>query len=185
MSARGAPLRLFVAAYPPRGLVERLQRERRNLVDRGVRAVPDDQVHLTLQFIGPTPPNTLDDVIETINAASKGVAAFTLRPERLTTLPERGRPRVVVAETNEPPMLLELHRRLAHRLAKSPRPDPSDRYRPHLTLARYRPGNGTPRVERALAAEPFEVGRMWLMRSVLKPSGAEHAKVQEFELQQG
>lgn len=182
MSQRGRELRLFVAVYPPPEVATALQAHRRALLDRGVREVPPGQVHLTLQFIGPTLPGELDRVAESVRASCAGIGPFALRPLRLRTLPARGVPRLIAAETDAPPAVLEVHRRLAHRLARSPRRDSADRFLPHLTLCRFRAGERSDRVDAEIDCAPFEVARVLLMRSILTSAGAEHSALAGFDL---
>ncbi len=182
MTARPRPLRLFVAAYPPSEVVEALQAARRGLFDGGLRIVPAGQIHLTLHFIGPIDPNDLDRTIESVELACNGIAPFELQPLRLATLPPRGHPRVLVAETTCPPALTELHRRLAHRLTRQPRRDPADRFLPHLTLARHPPGRPSQRANESVEMTPFAIRTIALMRSVLHPEGAEHRQLAGVEL---
>ncbi len=173
-------LRLFVAIYPTADAAREMLRALGRLDLPPVatyRATKAEQLHMTVQFIGDTEEPALAEVQESIERSASGLAAFTLAPQRLCMLPERGPPRLVAAVTDAPPPLLELQRRLAHRLARTPRPRTGDRFLPHLTLCRFTGGARAPRLEAALRAPPFEVAQVVLMRSILKPAGAEHAEV--------
>jgi len=171
------PLRLFVAVYPPPELAAAMQAASDAPGLPPHRAVPVEQIHLTLLFIGDTDPKALDRAKESVELAAKGIEAFELTPTRLISLPEKKPPRLIAAETDAPPPLLELHRRLARSLLPSPRKDPADRYRPHMTLRRFRDAAAGFRIDPALDVEPFAVDRICLMRSVLRPEGAEHREV--------
>lgn len=141
------------------------------------RAVPREQVHLTLHFIGVTEPREVDRTLETVRRAAGGLAEFLLAPERLITLPERPPTRLVAAETDRPPVLLEVQRRLASRLARTPRRHAGDRFRPHLTLCRFRkPAHGCA-LDEPLEADPFPVRGVALMSSTLTPDGARHREL--------
>jgi 2'-5' RNA ligase len=121
-------------------------------------------------------------VSESVERSVAGVGAFELRPLRLVTFPERGRPRLIAMETDAPPALLEVQRRLVHRLARSSRTKTGDRFRPHLTLMRFT-GAAQPRdVDAPVELPPFRVEALSLMRSILRPAGAEHAEVARFAL---
>src|SRR5690606_16844422 len=135
---------------------------------------------LTLQFIGTTSPRELPAVTESVERAASGLAAFDLTPRGLITLPERGPARLVAMETDAPATLLELQRRLARRLARNVRKNAGDRFRPHLTLARFPGGGQVPRINDsagAAAIEPFAVRDVFLMKSLLLPAGARHVEV--------
>lgn len=180
MAKPSSNLRLFVALYPPediaRALVERVSAQ--SLPSRA-RVGPVDQVHMTLQFIGDTPAGEMDAVRESVERAAAGLSAFVLTLRELIALPERGPKRLVAAETDAPPTLLEIHQRLVQRLAHNVR-EPGgahDRFRPHMTLCRFAsPARGFVIDEPALAGS-FRVDHIALMRSTLWHTGATHHEV--------
>ncbi len=179
------PLRLFVAAYPPLGLAREMVARATAMDLPRHRATPAEQVHLTLQFIGEREAGEVAAVLESVRRSAAGLTAFTLGAIRLMTLPRRGAARLVAAEISSPPALLELHRRLAHRLAREPRERAGDRFTPHMTLLRLgsaAPGLG---VDLPLNLEPFEVREVLLMKSWLRPDGAVHAEVARVALGAG
>src|SRR4051812_8132300 len=114
-----ANLRLFVAIHPPPQVSEGMLGVLAKLSLPASRTTPAEQVHLTLQFIGDTPTKDLDDVIESVQRSAAGVKSFTLTPLQLITLPERGPAQLVAAQTDAPAQLMEVHRRLVARLARS------------------------------------------------------------------
>ncbi len=178
MSRRPAqPVRLFVAVYPPTKVSAEMIGDLGALSLPPHRITPSLQVHLTLQFIGDTELDRLDEVIESVRRSASGLAPFELRPRRLIALPEQGPKRLVAMETDAPATMLELQRRLAQRLARSPRGDPGDRFLPHLTLCRFRAPTPFAQPGRDSRIAPFTVDRVMLMRSVLLPGGAEHREV--------
>lgn len=141
------------------------------------RVVPLEQVHLTLQFIGAAQPRELPEVMESIERSASGIGRFELMPRRLITLPERPPPRLIALETDAPPALLELQRRLARRLARNVRPKAGDRFRPHLTLARFTGSARPVPVDSPVLIEAFAVREVLLMRSLLLPTGAKHEEI--------
>ncbi|MFM9994572.1 MAG: RNA 2',3'-cyclic phosphodiesterase [Phycisphaerales bacterium] len=173
-------LRLFVAVYPTAEAARELVRalERLDLPPVAThRATKPDQLHMTVQFIGDTDERELAEVQESVERSAAGLEPFMLTPARLVTLPERGPPRLVAGVTDAPPGLLELQRRLASRLARTPRPKTGDRFLPHMTLCRFTRAAKAPQVDAAIHAGPFNVERVRLVRSVLRPEGAEHVEV--------
>jgi 2'-5' RNA ligase len=179
MSRGEAVLRLFVSIPVPGAMADALLRETARVeLPAGVRFrdTPAGQVHMTVQFIGDTPARSLEDVVESVRRSASGLGAFRLTPARLITLPERGWPRLIAAETDAPPAILELHRRLATRLARSG-DRRNDRFRPHITLRRFTGGARAPEVARPLEAGAFGVPMVLLMKSALRPHGAEHTEI--------
>lgn len=179
MSAR--PLRLFVAAYPPAQVARALLDQLSALSLRDVRPSPGEQVHLTLQFIGDTDARELPEVQESVERAAAGLTPASVEVLGLMSLPQRGRARLVAAELASHPTMLELHRRLALRLARNARERSGDRFLPHMTLGRFPSGSGE-RVEAPVQPLRFEIAEAVLVESLLKPQGAEHRPVARFPL---
>lgn len=177
--------RLFVAIYPPRELAESLLATLPALNLPANRPTPIDQVHLTLQFIGDTRRNHVDEVLESVERAAGGIGSFRLSPTRLVTLPCDGAqpPRLVAADTDAPAALMELQRRLAHRLARNARERAGDRFRPHLTLCRFANERGNPVIDLPLAGyAPFDVAEVCVMCSTLHSWGPKHDEIRRVAL---
>ena len=179
----GAQLRLFVGVYPPEEIARRLIELLDGLELARHRPTPIGQIHLTLQFIGPTPVRELEEVTESVERSVAGISPFELTTTRLITLPGGKRPRLVAVELDTPAGLLEIQRRLATRLARHVRTRPGDRFLPHMTLCRFAHGGQPAELDEAVA-EPirFEVSEILLMKSVLRPEGAEHTVVRDVSL---
>lgn len=176
-------LRLFVAAYPPISIAQKLADFAAGLDLPAGRLTTPDQIHLTLQFIGETDVRQLEEVRESVRRSASGIEPFSLASGRLMALPRPGAARLVALTTDAPAPLLELVRRLAHRLARTPRRKPADRFAPHLTLFRC---VGPPaRIDLPAASpkvESFCVEEIRVMRSALLPEGARHDLVERIPL---
>jgi len=173
---------MFVAVYPPREMAAAWLRHIKNLDLPPHRTTPVEQVHMTVQFVGDTPAKQLEQMIESCRRAAKGLTRFALSAERLITLPERGRSRLIAVETDAHPTLLELKRRLAIRLASKPRDNPAKRFRPHMTICRFRTPTRLRDFDNTLPAETFDVDELVLMKSTLSPHGATHEPVARWTL---
>lgn len=175
-------LRLFVAIHPPPECAAAMLDALAPLLLPEHRRTSTEQVHLTLQFIGDTPVREMDRVRESVLRATGGLCSFDLTPERLIRLPERGPARLIAAETDAPSALLELQRRLAHRLAQGARRRPGDRFLPHMTLCRFRSPAQLDLSEIPLQIARFAVDRITLMRSTLTHEGARHEEIASYKL---
>lgn len=82
-------LRLFVAIeLPPdvrRALGDAIDVLKRAGVDDGLRWVRPDGIHLTLKFLGATPPAKVPAIVDALRLAVTGVPPFELRPFGLGT----------------------------------------------------------------------------------------------------
>jgi RNA 2',3'-cyclic 3'-phosphodiesterase len=185
MRMSNGQLRLFVAAYPPEDSARAMLQTLASLepsIDPRHRVTPQDQVHVTLLFIGAVQARELPSIIESVQRSAAGIGPFSLRPLRLVTFPERGAVRLVAMETDTPPGLLELQRRLAQRLARKPRLRADDGFRPHLTLARFSGEARAGRIDATVDLSPFSIAEIILMHSKLLPAGARHEPVERVPL---
>lgn len=174
--------RLFVAIYPPPDVARSMCNALRKLTLPAHRETPMEQIHLTALFLGDTPAAEMDSVLESIERSVAGLKPFTLAPRRLIALPQQGPARLIACETDAPPDLMEIHRRLAHRLARNVRDRDVERFLPHFTLCRFRSPSRLSDFGPGRAIEPFHVDQVRLMRSVLRPDGAEHVEVRTFPI---
>lgn len=173
--------RLFVAFRPPVSI-------RDTLIDLmegvpGARWQDDDQLHLTLRYIGEVDVRTAEDVVlalrdvraGVIDAAVAGVGRFERRG-RADSLWARVVPR-------EP--LAALHKKIDHALVRLGLPPEGRAYLPHITLARL--GRGAGPVEPFLAAHAgltadLLVDHIALFESVLGSGGSTYDEVERCPL---
>ena len=186
-------LRLFVAVDLPEAVREALARIQQELRGRdlpGLRWVRPEGIHLTLKFLGETPAAKVP-AIEDALAAAQGVAPFRLALGTPGTFGGRRGPRVLWLDiVGDVQRLRELQAAVEGKLAEAGFAPEQREFSPHLTLARVRqpPSPGTAeRVSRALEAvapprSEFEVREVLLMRSTLKPGGAEYERLAAFPL---
>ncbi len=173
-------VRLFVAAYPPLDVAGRWLLAAKNILPEKVRLTTEEQVHLTLVFLGEIDERQLPDVKESVERSAAGVPPFVLCAKRMMMLPERGQPRLIAVETDAPAGLLEIQRRLASRLALD-RGKKHEAFLPHFTVARFA-GAKVERAELEMREEGFQVGEVRLMSSHLRASGAVHEAVKVVRL---
>ncbi|MFM8734127.1 MAG: RNA 2',3'-cyclic phosphodiesterase [Pirellulales bacterium] len=141
------PLRLFVAIDPPRETIAASGRIIERLKRAGVQAawVQPERQHLTLQFLG----DEIDDadlhrICVAIDEAASAVAPFAVAYGGVGVFPDTRRPRVLwLGVTDGEADLVRLHDALAARLEPLGFPGEARRYRPHLTLGRFRGGGHT------------------------------------------
>jgi 2'-5' RNA ligase len=126
-------------------------------------------------------------VHESITRATAGIPPMELTPRRLVALPQShqaagDRARTIACELDAPGTLVDLHRRLATRLAANKKKGHDDGYAPHLTLGRWSTPVPHPHLDHPVTIAPFAVEKIHLMRTVLKPGGTSHVRVDSFVL---
>jgi len=177
-------VRAFVAlelGVEVREVIEKLTASLRPRVS-GARWVRPDAVHLTLRFLGDTPPARIEQLLPPLAAAAAGCEPIEARLAELGTFPGPGKPpRVLWLGIRLPTPALALQA-TCERAAVTVGFPPEERpFRGHLTLARFR--------ERVLrpALPPVDLGAvplrtLALVRSELRPGGAVHTPIARFPL---
>ena len=158
----------------------------------GLRTVEPSSAHLTLKFLGNVAASRVAAIEEALVDAASGSRRFRLRLGETGTFPERGAPKVLwVGLTGDTEALADLQARVEEALCHLGFAPESRAFRPHLTLARM--ADRSMRSERnrareALSSAPFEpglsfdVGRVSLMRSILRREGARYVRLASIPL---
>ena len=174
--------RLFVAVDLPAAVRGHL-----SSIARGIdgRATPEDQIHVTIRFLGSVTETNFAEVRRELKSVS--VPEFECRVEGVGRFPPRGAPRVLWAGLwpADPFSLLEqeISAALARiGIAREERP-----FSPHATLARLRnarPSDARGFLEKnaAYSSETFPVSEFVLYSSELTPAGARHTAEERYPL---
>jgi len=155
-------MRLAITAHPP-GAQARALAQQTGVMDLPPAIpTPPDRLRLVIQHIGEATPDEAAGILESLRRACRGLEPFRLRPLRIVSTPRNAPARRVAVELDSPPALLELKRRLARRLASSPRRDPADRFIPKIPLLRFEtPATGLD-IDETIVAPGFRVDRITL-----------------------
>ncbi len=182
-------LRLFVAlAFPDEVRVElrRVAGAMRAFSPGGARWANVDGAHLTLRFIGSTPPDAAPPLGEAIVRAAGGLAPFELSLGGAGVFPSRGAPRVLwVGVGGALDALTTLRNNVESALAEAGIPNDERAFAPHVTLARVnaRLSRDESRALRESVAAldvrriPFAVEEVSLYHSDLLPTGAVYTRL--------
>jgi 2'-5' RNA ligase len=191
-------IRAFIAVPLPGSLLEKLAALQRKLEgqvpDRSVRWVRVEGIHLTLKFLGDTPTEKLPDIEHALAAVARHVPPCSFTVGEVGCFPNLRRPRVVWVGVQEPTGRLAALQDAVEEVMTSFGYSPEGRgFTPHLTLGRVhrrasrsdvtQVGEVVANTTVGVLAE-VSVGRFALIRSVLKPAGAEYAELAEFPLQE-
>ena len=152
----------------------------------GARWVPEEQIHLTLRFIG----EVAGDVAERVKSALRSVAgpSFSLTLKGIGFFPPRKEPHVLWVGLSENEELLRLQSRIERTLTAAGIEQDSRKFHPHVTVARL---HGTPHQKVAeyvtanslFATEEFAVSSFFLYSSTLGKEGAIHTKEATYKLE--
>ena len=184
-------MRTFIAIDLSADIKEKISdliRRLKKLEPRNIGWVKEPGMHLTLKFMG-----EIDDAqAEQVKALMRVVCAaksFELTVRGTGYFPPKAKsPRVLWVGILEQPALLDLQSRLDSGLEKLGFPRENRPFHPHLTLGRVKSPGGLSRVLAELEKSvDFDFGamtvkRIILMKSTLRPTGAEYAPLEEFPL---
>ena len=173
--------RLFVAIRPPEAIRDLLI----DVMDDGAdfRWQSDEQLHLTLRFIGEVERPLANDLA--LAMAGLRSPAFELRLSGLGTFNHRSGG-AIWAGVEPPEPVKELAAKIERICQSVGLPAERRAFRPHITLARWKgPRSREARAfldGRAVASPPFQVEYVILYESRLSRHGAHYEEVESFPL---
>lgn len=183
--------RLFVALDLPAETLSGIEAwGRQALADPALRPVAVEALHVTLAFLGYRPAKEVDRLAEVLKAVGEPAPQIELRDP--VARPSRGRPRLFALPVHSPASI-SLQAALQERLVAGGFYQPEKRpFWPHLTVARVRPEEkGSKRPRQVFSPpgplpqellQPFDVVRISLYRSELKPQGAKYTPLAQVDL---
>jgi RNA 2',3'-cyclic 3'-phosphodiesterase len=173
--------RLFVAIRPPEPIRDLLI----DVMDDGAdfRWQSDEQLHLTLRFIGEVERPLANDLAHALGALS--APTFELRLSGLGTFDHRSGGAIWAGVQPVEPVkdLAAKIERICQSIGLAPE---RRAFRPHITLARWKGPRGREARAfldgRSLTSDPFRVDRVILYESRLSRHGAHYEEVGSFAL---
>lgn len=174
--------RLFVALRPPQPVRARLIGMMGGV--SGARWQSDDQLHLSLRFVGEVDRHVEADLI----AALRGIhhPRFEIAIDRIGSFERRGETETLWAGVAPQDQLRALAKKVDQACRRAGLAPEGRAYAPHITLARLKRGAGPIRhlleAQGGLSSPPFPVESFGLFESDLTPAGALYHLVERFGL---
>ncbi|HUO76090.1 MAG TPA: RNA 2',3'-cyclic phosphodiesterase [Thermodesulfovibrionales bacterium] len=153
-----------------------------------VKWVSPANLHITLKFLGEIPENTVTELKETLSSVVSHHESFALRFKGVGIFPDKRRPRVIWIDLLEAEKLIKLQKEVENSLLTLGFKMEDRPFSPHLTIGRIRSSAGKESLLRAvetLKDKDFGnigVNNVSLMKSDLKPGGAQYTTIAEFSL---
>ncbi len=151
-----------------------------------VKWVRPQNIHLTLKFLGDTDTAQTARIVAAMTLAAKDCPGVSLTAKDIGVFPDLKRPRVVWAGVNgQLEILKNLQRTLDDHLADLGFPKDRRTFSAHLTMGRVKGKIVSARMKAAIdglkgsESEPFEVDRIVLFKSELRPTGAVYTQVHQ------
>ncbi|MDO9489230.1 MAG: RNA 2',3'-cyclic phosphodiesterase [Sphingomonadaceae bacterium] len=174
--------RLFVGIDPPEAIKD-------TLIDlmggiAGARWQSDEQLHLTLRFIGEVDRHQANDVAAAL--ASLHYPRFELRLHGAGTFDRRGQVNALWAGVTPHDALQGLHKKVDQAVVRAGVPPEPRAYHPHITLARINrdtgPLDGFVAAHAGLSSGTFAVDDFCLYESQLSRDGSIYTIVERYPL---
>jgi 2'-5' RNA ligase len=145
-----------------------------------IRWTPQENLHVTLHFIGQTELNAIDPIKEKISVIASKTPSFSMAIEKLKVVRKNRTPAMIWASLEEN----EIFTALALQLQSELPGDNSKKPNPHITLARIKNGRGLdlPVLPQIFKIH-FDVRNIELMESITSQSGPVYKVVESFNLE--
>ena len=184
-------LRAFVGVPVGAAVVRAWTVARSGFEGAAIRWVPDENLHLTLKFLGNIEETRVAAIGSALREALSGTEGFVAAARGLGVFPDAARPRVLWIGLDAAP-LTAMARNVDRALAPFGVEQSAAPFRPHVTVGRWRrPAPRDPRLRPALTRwrdhefGRFPVDEVTLFRSTLRPAGAIYSPLGVFPLKPG
>lgn len=174
--------RLFTAIRPPAEIRAQLLE-----IMGGVMAArwqSDEQLHLTLRFIGAVDARVAEDLA--LALGSVRFPTVKVKIDGLGVFERKGRAETLWAGVSGADDLIALHRKIEHALVRAGLQPEGRAYKPHITLARFgrRGGEVSAFVAEhgGLSLPPFQATAFHLFESHTHSEGADYTIVESYRL---
>jgi len=151
-----------------------------------VRWTADDNLHLTLKFLGDIPLNRVDSVAKSLTRTAATTTRFAVQARGIGSFPTPKRPRILWAGVHPPADLVDLQEGIETALSKLGFTGEERPFTPHLTIGRIKQPV-SPADQQALSAAldqipqsdlgTLEVDAVHLYKSDLRPGGSIYTKL--------
>jgi len=183
------PIRSFIAIDIPAEIKTELTALQDSLKRLGaaVSWTRPEGVHLTLKFLGDVEPHVIPDIVNALIGAVNNTMSFNIIVEGVGCFPNPRRPKVLWVGLQGGEILSQLQSAVETVTEPLGFPKENRRFNPHLTLGRVKDPRGIERVIRELEhlgfpRHEFTASEVRLMKSELKPTGAEYTVIHAIPL---
>lgn len=182
--------RTFIAIEVPGDLrariLEHIDRLRREFPHVRASWSRQDNLHLTMKFLGNVPVAGIPELSRAVGNAALPITPFEIAVSGCDTFPPQGRPNVLWIGM-EAATLFELHSEIERECATRGFPKDARPFHPHLTIGRLRTSQGgRPLAELhkrlGFPTQSFTVSEVVVFRSELLPQGSRHTALSRHAL---
>jgi len=183
-------LRCFIAIELPEGLKKTIDMyvERLKAAGADVKWIPSKNLHFTLKFLGSTPEKLIPDINKRLTKIAEMHHSFTIQIVGAGVFPNIKHPRVVWLGIQDSEDIIKLQCGIDKSMAEFGFEREDREFKPHLTIGRIRSLKNVDMLIKELATlkdvdfGKIEVKNIVIMKSELKPSGAEYFRLNEISI---
>lgn len=180
-------LRCFIAIEIPETIKKSVADIIDNLKKSGsdVKWVPEENIHITLQFLGETEESLIPDIKGALYKILAPYSSFYIKIADVGCFPSGKRPRVIWVGMEGPQALIDLYKDISSEMVKFGYQKEERGFTPHVTIGRVKSNRNMGELLRRLEEfkvtdfPGFEVQNIKLVKSELKPSGAKYYSLAE------
>jgi RNA 2',3'-cyclic 3'-phosphodiesterase len=133
-------LRTFIAIkfLPEKSLLELIQKLKSELKDEPVKWVADENLHLTMKFLGDTTIQQVSEIKNILRELAAFHSSFAIKLRGLGYFKSKGMPRVLFIKLENEDRLKQLALEIDEKLAKIGFPKEGRPFKAHFTVARIK-----------------------------------------------
>jgi len=182
--------RIFTAINLPSEIKEKLISCQKEWEHLPVRWTPKENLHVTLVFIGSVTEAQTNKIKRVTEKVASSLNSFSVHFHNICLAPPNRPPRMFWVEGRRNKEIVELKKKLEKALVKVKntglKKEESRTYHPHITLGRinkseWRNLKQQPQINKEISIN-VPVNSIDVMKSELKPSGAEYSVLKKFPL---
>lgn len=185
-------IRCFVAVEIPGNLKQKIDQYIISLkqISPKIKWVKAKNLHITLKFLGEIQVDLLNKVKHELSGISKIVKPFQMSLHGSGFFPNQNNPRIVWLglQSDNDNLIFKLHEWIDKKLETLGFNREKRRFSPHLTTGRIKIQDNIPELanyinQNKFQSSAFNVDQIVLMKSELKPSGAEYSKLETYSFE--
>jgi len=183
-------VRTFVAAVLPEEMKKQINTlvEKYRPYNQSIKWVKEENIHITLNFLGEVAEANIEELTEIIGSALRGMSSFFVNVGGISAFPSPERPRVLWIGVDDPEQglkkaYLAICDTLEHSALEVHRENKE--YIPHITIGRIKGRLDKNSVRNLYACQDqkygeFQVKEIVLFRSILHPQGPRYMQIHTF-----
>lgn len=155
---------------------------------KGVRWVPVENIHITLKFFGEVKDELIPDIEKGISAVCMNYEPFNINVRGAGVFPNPKYPNVLWVGVDDSSELARLNTDIEEAMYELGFEKEDRNFSPHLTIGRVKDKKAAETAVKELYTfkdnvfGSIHVSEVLLMKSVLKPAGAEYSRISSFKL---